>query len=159
MEDYFQQKDIPGYDGWYQATTDGRIWSCKTGKFLSPAVTSNGYLYVMLSGRKHEKVARLVALTWIKNSRDDATEVDHIDRNPSNNQAENLRWLTKSENNHNQNRKGYWWDKRNKNWYSQITVNGKRINIGRFNTEQEASKAFCDASRKYFPGIRMDLPF
>ena len=28
-------KDIPGYENEYQATTDGRIWSLKSKRFLS----------------------------------------------------------------------------------------------------------------------------
>ena len=157
-EEYFQQRDIPGYDGWYQATTDGRIWSCRTGKFLSPRDDGHGYLLVNLSG-KTTSIHRLVALTWIENSRDDANKVDHIDRNPLNNQVENLRWLTHSENNHNSSGKGYSWCKRAKRWLSRIRVNGKLLHLGYFDIEEEASKAFCDASRKYYPGIRNDLPY
>ena len=43
---------------------------------------------------------RLVAMAWIPNPENKA-EVDHIDRNRSNNNLCNLRWATKSENQNN----------------------------------------------------------
>ena len=157
-EEYFEQKDIPGYDGWYQASTDGRIWSCKTGKFLKGTHTGGG-LQISTMNHGDQYIHRLVALTWIDNDRPDAIVVDHINRNTRDNNVENLRWLTHSENNHNRAGKGYCWHKRVKRWYSQIRVNGKKIHLGSFDSEEDASKAFCDASRKYFPGIRNDLPY
>lgn len=42
-------------------------------------------------------VARLVAMTWCKGYREDLT-VNHIDGNPLNNKADNLEWVTMSEN-------------------------------------------------------------
>lgn len=50
--------------------------------------------------KKYEFVHRLVALTFLDNP-DKLPEVDHIDRNRGNNNIENLRWVSKSENNKN----------------------------------------------------------
>lgn len=67
---------------------------------------NRGYCYVNLkaiNGKwKHELVHRLVALHFVDNP-EGKTEVDHIDRDKTNNNAENLRWATRSENNRNKN--------------------------------------------------------
>ena len=84
--------DIPGYQGLYAITKDGDVWSYISNKFLSPYI-KNGYLIVTLFKNKQRKkwfVHRLLALTYIPNPENKAT-VDHIDRNPLNNNIENLR--------------------------------------------------------------------
>ena len=41
-------KDIVGYENQYAITEDGKVWSYKTKKFLSPGKHRNGYLQVAL---------------------------------------------------------------------------------------------------------------
>jgi hypothetical protein len=84
-------------------------------------------------------------------------DTDHIDGNGLNNQKENLRLCTRSENLMNQRRnrnntsgyKGVNWNKRDKKWMSQIKVEGKQIHLGYFSGKEEAYKAYCEASKKY----------
>lgn len=52
---------------------------------------------------KRYYIHRIVAETFIPNP-DNKPYIDHIDRNPSNNNVENLRWVTVSENNYNSRR-------------------------------------------------------
>lgn len=112
-------KDIPGYEGLYQASTKGRIRSVShtrtyikhyedkdieathhfDGRILKQTYTS-GYLGVLLSEgttRKDALVHRLVALTFVPNP-DNKPQVDHIDGDRTNNRPENLRWVTSKEN-------------------------------------------------------------
>ena len=79
-------------------------------------------------------------------------KVDHWDRNPQNNQRGNLRLATNSENGFNSkmpitNTSGYkWicWDKSREQWHVSTKINQKKVNIGRFNTLEEAQQAVKD---------------
>lgn len=91
-------KDFPGY----YIAENGQVYSEKYGDLrkLKPSKNSGGYYNVIL--RKNGKsvsrsVHRLVAENYIENL-DNALEVDHIDRNKLNNNADNLRWVSRSEN-------------------------------------------------------------
>lgn len=109
-------KEIPGFEGYYEASTEGNIRSmdrtlnCLWGevhpaKGKTKAVCKDryGYLYVGLSkGHKkyHRTIHRLIALTFIPNP-DNKPCVDHIDGDKTNNRVGNLRWCTVKENNQN----------------------------------------------------------
>lgn len=88
-----QPTPIPGHST-YGATRDGRIFCLRTEKELKLCEDSNGYKWVWLTnkdGTNHHLVSRLVATTFIPKV-DSKPEVDHIDRNRSNNNVANLRW-------------------------------------------------------------------
>lgn len=59
------------------------------------------YLYVMLwyGHRKHKKryIHRLVAAAFLEKGKD-ATEVDHVNADPTDNRASNLQWVTRQQN-------------------------------------------------------------
>lgn len=109
-------KDIPNYEGLYQASNYGRIRSLdclvrcrnnhfrkKQGKILHPTPYKNGYLSVCISkdGRiKRTSVHRLVAKAFIPNPLNKPC-IDHINANITDNNVNNLRWVTHSENNMN----------------------------------------------------------
>lgn len=69
-------------------------------------------------------------------------EIDHVNRNPLDNRKENLRFCTRSENNHNRGMnknnssgyKGVYWHKGAKKWLAQIMLDRKRINVGLFSS-------------------------
>ena len=58
-----------------------------------------GYLRVQVTGKNYH-VHRLVAEAFIPNP-ENKPEVDHINRNPTDNRVDNLRWSTRSENQRN----------------------------------------------------------
>lgn len=102
-------KDIPGYEGLYQASNLGNIKNIGR-KFLDslgreyivkevlckPSIDTSGYNQIVLSKnkkRKSYKVHRLVAITFIPNP-NNLPQVNHKDENKLNNNIENLEWCT-----------------------------------------------------------------
>ena len=106
-------RDIPGYEGRYQASSFGRIRTVahyvRCGKdgngqrlvaprVLRPGKYSTGHLSVTLgSERKSRSVHSLVALTFL-GPRPEGMEVCHNDNNPRNNRVDNLRYDTRQKN-------------------------------------------------------------
>ncbi|MEH7514128.1 NUMOD4 motif-containing HNH endonuclease [Gottfriedia acidiceleris] len=106
-------KDIPGFEGLYQASNLGNIkalkrikWSGKGFYFkdeqlLKPGTDPNGYNIVVLCPRNKKKsfrVHRLIAKTFIPN-RENKRCVNHKNGIKSDNRWINLEWATHSENN------------------------------------------------------------
>ena len=116
MENEEIWKDIDGYDGIYQVSNLGRIKSLERfslqnhllpERIINGFTNDHGYLVVDLykdGERKRYYVHRVVAKAFVPNPRE-LDEVDHIDRNTSNCNADNLRWCTHSENYENINTK------------------------------------------------------
>lgn len=80
----------------YSVSQIGQIKNNKTGKILSPSISPNGYLKVIL--RKNNisytrSIHRLVAEAFVSNSENKET-VNHIDGNKLNNTYSNLEWLS-----------------------------------------------------------------
>lgn len=95
-------KDVPGYEGLYQASNIGRIKSItyRTEHILKPATHRCGYLWVILTNGKIRKtlyVHRLVCLAFIGNPENKET-VNHKDGVRNNNHVSNLEWATMAEN-------------------------------------------------------------
>lgn len=76
--------------------------------------------------------------------------IDHINGIKTDNRIENLRSVSQQVNQWNRNTaKGYHWNTKENIWKAQIRVNYKRINLGRYNTEEEARQAYLNAKEKY----------
>ena len=93
-----QSVDIEGHEN-YRIFKDGRVWSkIGKGKFLKHDIRK-GYLSVTLSN-KHKSVHRLIAEHYIPNP-ENKPEIDHMNRIKTDNRIENLRWVTKCEQQYN----------------------------------------------------------
>lgn len=113
-----QWRFIPNFDK-YLVSNYGRLWNLKRQKPVpmqlsqwrtveaKPRRTKRTYLRVQLYGRDGEGKAytkaavvhRLVASAWIENDDPEHKNiVDHIDNDPFNNMACNLRWVSNSQN-------------------------------------------------------------
>ena len=85
----------------YSVSSMGEIRNDKTNKILKQSHNNKGYMYCYIKRDdgvyKNCQVHRLVAKTFIPNINDKPC-VNHKDYNPSNNNVENLEWVTHSEN-------------------------------------------------------------
>jgi hypothetical protein len=87
-------KPIEGYEGDYDIYTDGRVFSYKSNRFLSPSNDKDGYKKVVLckNGIKgHFRVCRLVAKAFVANPANYHL-VNHLDEDKANDNASNLEW-------------------------------------------------------------------
>jgi hypothetical protein len=86
----------------YEISDCGLLMNSR-GNILKPGKIVDGYLCVDLyknGKRKTCKIHRLVAQAFIPNP-ENKPQVDHIDRDRTNNHVDNLRWATSSENSQN----------------------------------------------------------
>ena len=106
MKQYWKQ--IPGFPS-YMVSKDGRVLSLKNSEpiILKNQTRLKGYKFVNLREGKISKlidVHRLVLMAFV-GMPPDKMECDHINRVRDDNRLENLRWVTKIENEANKLRK------------------------------------------------------
>lgn len=97
-------KPIPGYGGRYSISTEGKVWSNLSNKFLKTFIGRSGYKVVTLTGLsksgcrlKTHMVHRLVADTYIDKV-PGKDKVNHKNGVRTDNRVENLEWCTQKEN-------------------------------------------------------------
>jgi hypothetical protein len=103
-------RDIPGYEGRFAVTEDGRVWShpkpatgafkgrgTLPGKWLT-GCNSRGYRCVGIGHKNLQAIHRLVALTYLPRVLG-KNHVNHKNGNKADNRVENLEWCTQKENN------------------------------------------------------------
>ena len=127
----------------YYIFTDGSVYSNKRNRFLKGCNDGNGYLQIGLSNKDGEGkflTHRLVALTFIPNP-ENKPQVDHIDRDKTNNNISNLRWCDRYINSQNRgvsknNKSGIkniYYCKRDDIWKYKRTIRGNRFNFANKN--------------------------
>ncbi len=171
-------KDIPGYEGYYQASNLGRVRSldrtvitsrgkmfCK-GRIREVSVNKVGYKLYCLSINGIDRTfqgSQLVAMAFLGHKPNGCTlVVDHINGNKSDDRVENLRIVTNRANTTTCFRSdkgsfsseyiGVLRNKRASKWQALIQYNGVRIYLGLYNTEIEASIAYQSALSKIEDG-------
>ena len=86
----------------YYVTDDGRIWSERTQKYLTPQYDKNGYVKIQMrstDGKSHRySVHRLVLENFKPVNGMEKLQVNHKDGDKLNNSLDNLEWTTCKEN-------------------------------------------------------------
>lgn len=96
---------IKEYEEIYKINKNGDVLCCKKNKILKTHFDKDGYRICCLN-QQSKKIHRLLAIQFIPNNDPTKTEIDHIDRNRSNNDLANLKWTNRSEQMRNKSRNG-----------------------------------------------------
>ena len=117
--------------------------------------TRYGYAVTNRKGQKRTTVFlhRVILERIVGGPLPPGLETDHINRDRLDNRRENLRAVTRSENQANserpRGRSGYRGVRQGRagSWYAQISLAGKKICIGRFASPEAAAKAYDEVAR------------
>ncbi len=130
----------------------GYTYDVETGKiynrFNKEIIGKSIYGYSIINYKKKQSFGHHFAWYMTYNNVD-FKQLDHINKNRSDNRICNLRIVTNQKNQFNTNAKGYYWNKECNKFHSRICINRKIISLGYFNTEQEANQAYLIAKEKY----------
>lgn len=119
----------------------------------------NGHRYaVRRPSNINGKIQKLIFMHRIILNTPDDLYTDHIDCNGLNNQKNNLRIVTKSQNGMNQKAskggaskyKGVNFCKRKNKWRARLKINQKSIFLGYYNMEDDAAKAYNERALSVF---------
>ena len=156
-------KDIPGYEGLYQASNLGKVKSLPRsifngkGYYISKEKLLNlylveGYYRSYLTRELKAKsfsVHQLVAMAFLGHTPCGyQLVVDHINDNMLDNRVENLQIVShrfntyKTQGKYTSEYKGVNWDKQSKKWRAKIQINGKSEHLGVFDCEFSAHLAY-----------------
>lgn len=133
---------------WLSYDSNTGIMRRRTGREVGSP--TRGYLSFKLSysGKRWDLYVHRVAWALMTGRWPD--EIDHLDRDRTNNSFANLREVTRSENTHNRSGVRGAYPICGK-WKALIQANGKHYYLGRFATEAEARAAYLKAKAKYHP--------
>ena len=127
---------------WRETISKLPYWYELKGKFNN----QTGYKSLQINGRYfywHRVVYLIHNPEWDIGDSSQDNSIDHIDRDKLNNNIDNLRVVTHSQNHWNTNAKGY--SRHRGKYKGQIVVDGEQKYLGVFETEDEARQAYLNA--------------
>lgn len=169
-------KDIPGYEGYYQASSFGRVRSIDRivhtthgrtrflkGTVLRPSLNTNGYQICTLSTNGNHwtnPIHQLVSMAFLNHKPDGLNlVVDHINNIKTDNRLENLQLVT-TRHNTSKDRKGtskytgVSWNSQHKKWKANVYINRNLIFLGYFTDESEAALAYQKALENHLESLK-----
>ena len=122
---------------------------------VAGGIMGAGYLVITIDRKKH--YSHRLAWLYVHGAWP-IEEIDHIDMLRTNNKLSNLREATVTQNNvnrpvHSNNKsgtKGVRATKNGERWSARIGVSGRTIDLGCYNTKEEAGAAYAEAARRYY---------
>lgn len=120
---------------WFAVNNDGRFYAVRSRK------NRNVKMHRVIIGAREDEI------------------VDHINGNGLDNRNANVRFATSEQNSWNQRKqrskssskyKGVSWEKKRKEWRARITLKGRLIHLGRFETEEGAARAYDAKAKELF---------
>ena len=142
LKELLQYNPISGKFTWVRSKGRAKAGS------VAGCPDKDGYILIGID-RVLYKAHRLAFLYMTGAMPDSNIDVDHIDMVPSNNKWDNLRLATRSQNSMNKTCKGYYYSKKQDKYRALIQVGYKKIDLGGYDTEQEARSAYQNAVDKY----------
>lgn len=124
------------------------VWKAgiNKGKYAG-GIKGNGYHYVSV-GQTRYLTHRVI---WFLHYGYWPELIDHIDQNKLNNKIENLRESNKSANGRNRKTPGVGINQRGNKWRARVSFNMKTIELGSFNTKQDALNAVALKKQELYP--------
>lgn len=135
--------------------------ACKGRRAGKRVGTISAFGYVQISavdinGRRTKFYAHRLAWQWVHGAIQDDMDIDHINRDRSDNRLCNLRLATRAQNRANSPStaksgfKGVSWSQQYQKWCAYICIGGKTKNLGRFDAPEQAHAAYCSAAKVAF---------
>ena len=149
-------KEITLTQGKVATVDDGDFETLSCFKWCAVKVKT-GHYYAMRSIRANGKKVNISMHRAIMQAQK-GNEIDHRDRNPLNNQRDNLRFCTHQQNGMNRAKttntasryKGVTWSRHTGKWQASIMHDKKSIYLGVFPAEEDAARAYDVAARERF---------
>lgn len=146
--------DVFYYDGINLLWRVPPLASKKAGD-IAGSVTNFGYRTVHYNRKRY--LAHRIIWEMHNGQIPEGMEIDHINHDRLDNRIENLRLVSHAENQKNQKTHrmntsgvtGVHWCKSRRKWVARITVNGKHINLGGFDSKDSAVSARKNAERRF----------
>jgi len=93
-------RPIKGYEAIYSIDENGKVWSWQSSRFLKPGLDTAGYYQVSFTRDKKAKMFKLHRLLMLTFKPTDkiGVEVNHIDGVKTNNNLDNLEWVSHRDN-------------------------------------------------------------
>lgn len=129
-------------------------WNTRWAGEVAGAILPVGYRYIKIGGKL--QLAHRLAWLWMTGEWPEA-QIDHINRDRTDNRWENLREATNQQNQLNTGLRstnksgvtGVSWSKKARRWYAAITVDGRMKNLGFYEEIADAIAARVAAEQKY----------
>ena len=137
------------------AKTRGYSYNAETGLIVNKhgkqvQKNSGGYTVIQMTILDKKYYLYGHHFAWWSVYNECVQELDHINGVRNDNRIENLRSVTRSQNQWNRlTAKGYYWDKSRNKYRAEMRIYNKKKCLGYFNTEEEARNAYLNAKQIY----------